>query len=35
MGTKNCGKENNQIAMRNTDYLFSGKSILDKEKPKT
>lgn len=25
-GIKNCGKEKNQILLRNTDYLISGKS---------
>lgn len=32
MGIKNCDKENNQIVLRNTDYLFPGKSIVDKNK---
>lgn len=34
MGIKNCDKENNQIVLRNTDYLFPGKSIVDKNKQK-
>lgn len=32
MGAHNCGKEDNRIALRNTDYLLSGKSIVDKQK---
>lgn len=28
---KTAFKENNQIALRNTDYIFSGKSIIDKK----
>lgn len=35
MGIKNRGKENNQIAVRNTDYLFSGKSIIENKNIET
>lgn len=35
MGIKICGKENNQIAVRNTDYLFSGKSIIENKNIET
>lgn len=34
-GIKNCGKEKNQILLRNTDYLISGKSIEKQSQKKT